>query len=132
MRACSTWKAVHESLQKAKKILENNQYPPSFYDPIIKKVLVSIMDKPDEQEETKDDKEKEHKMLFVQYRGKLSEKFEKTLKHINAPYRVIFTIRKLKTVLPSLKSQVDKALKSGIVYKISCSRCKSCYVGQTI
>ena len=37
LQACSTWKAVHESLEKAKKILTNNQYPPSFFDPIIKK-----------------------------------------------------------------------------------------------
>ena len=32
--ACSTWKNFHNSLTRAKKIFENNQYPPSFY-PII-------------------------------------------------------------------------------------------------
>ena len=35
------------------------------------------------------------------------------------------------TVLPSLKPSVDKALRSRIVYKINCSRCNACYVGQT-
>ena len=41
------------------------------------------------------------------------------------------TLRKLKTVMPSLKPPVEKALRSGVVYQISCPRCKACYVGQT-
>ena len=70
-------------------------------------------------------------MLFIQYRGKVSESYEKSLKKISAPCKVIFIIQKLKTVLPSLKSEIPKVLKSGVAYNISCSRCKSCYVGQT-
>ena len=35
-RACSTWQNFHDSLEKAKRILERNQYPPTFYEPIIK------------------------------------------------------------------------------------------------
>ena len=34
-RACSTWPHFHQSLEKAKRILEKNQYPPAFYDPLI-------------------------------------------------------------------------------------------------
>ena len=34
-RECSTWENFHDSLTKAKKLLERNQYPPEFYDPII-------------------------------------------------------------------------------------------------
>ena len=37
----------------------------------------------------------------------------------------------MKTVLPSLKPQVERVLKSGLVYKIECPLCKECYVGQT-
>ena len=33
--------------------------------------------------------------------------------------------------MPSLKPPVPKLLKSGVVYKIECPRCNSCYVGQT-
>ena len=47
------------------------------------------------------------------------------------PCKVIFTLRKLKTVLPSLKEPVEKNLRSGIVYKIMCSHCEVCYVGKT-
>ena len=49
-----------------------------------------------------------------------------------APVRVVFRLRKLKTILPSLKEEVEKCYKSGVVYKISCPCCKACYVGQTI
>ena len=43
----------------------------------------------------------------------------------------VMTLRKLKTVLPSLKPPVEKLLKSGIVYNLTCPRCLACYVGQT-
>ena len=45
--------------------------------------------------------------------------------------RVIFTLKKLKTVMPSLKEPVEKFQKSGVVYQITCPRCSACYVGQT-
>ena len=131
IRACSSWKNVNESITKAKDILRNNQYPPSYFEPIIKKTLNTVIS-PSEAAENEDEKEKEEcKMLFIQYRGKVSEKFELALKKINAPCKIIYTIRKIKTVLPTLKSVVSKSLKSGIVYQITCSRCQSCYVGQT-
>ena len=78
-----------------------------------------------------EDEEVEKKMMFLQYRGKVTEIFERKLNRINAPCKIIMTGRKMKTVMPSLKAPVDKALRSGLVYKITCSRCQSCYVGQT-
>ena len=131
-RACSSWRLIHESFEKAKKVLENNQYPPSFYEPIFKKTLNDIITKHEErQEENEEDEELEKTMVFLQYRGKLTERFEHALKKIEAPCKIIMTLRKLKTVLPSLKSPVEKGLKSGVVYEICCSRCNSRYVGQS-
>ena len=71
-------------------------------------------------------------LLFVQYRGKCTEGYALALHRAKAPCTVVTTLRKLKTVLPLLKIPVEKALKSGVVYKLSCPRCRSCYVGQTI
>ena len=48
-----------------------------------------------------------------------------------SPDKVILTLRKLKTVLSSLKVPVDKSSESRVVYKWLCSRCQACYVGQT-
>ena len=42
-RACSSWKNFHDSLLKAKCILEKNQYPPDFYEPIIEQALNKIV-----------------------------------------------------------------------------------------
>ena len=41
------------------------------------------------------------------------------------------TLRKLKTVLPSLKPAVEKLIRSNVVYELKCPRCSACYVGQT-
>ena len=128
VRACSSWDAIHQSLEKAKQILENNQYPKSFYDPIIKKCLSAIIE-PREKVDEEDQNDK--KLIFIPYRGKLSENFEMSLKKLNAPCKVVFTLKKVKSLLPSLKPSVKKSLKSGVVYRINCPRCNACYVGQT-
>ena len=44
-RACTSWKYFHESLEKAKIILQKNQYPPSFYKEIIRKVIEKLIEK---------------------------------------------------------------------------------------
>jgi hypothetical protein len=140
-RACSTWRAVHESLWKAKEMLLKNQYPPSFFNPIIEKTLNAIIistkieenDPPEKSEEKEEEeqREEERKLVFVEYRGRASEKLENSLKKLQVPCKVVFTIRKLKTVLPSLKPTIDVSLRSKVVYKIECPCCNACYVGQT-
>lgn len=133
-RACSNWKNFHTSLESAKKILEHNQYPPAFYNPIIKHTLdrISLKSSCENQPTVSDEsKSTSDKMFFIQYRGKLTEHYEQSLKKCNAPVKMIMTLTKLKTVLPSLKPSVDKAFKSGVVYQILCPHCNMCYVGQT-
>ena len=154
-RACSTWKHFHDSLEKAKRVLEQNQYPPEFYGPIIHETLTTIVSRSndsdsedqcsDSEDQCSDSEEESSQQemdtkpkdmrksfsLFLNYRGKVSESYARALHKINAPCRIIFTLRKLKTILPSLKPPVQKLFKSGVVYKIECSRCNSCYVGQT-
>ena len=41
---------------------------------------------------------------------------------------IIFTTRKLKTCMPSLKSSFSRK----VVYRLECCECKSIYVGQTV
>ena len=40
-------------------------------------------------------------------------------------------MRKLKTVLPSLKSSTKEILRSRVVYKLAYPGCNTCYVGQS-
>ena len=136
-RSCSNWTHFHDSIKKAKILLENNQYPPIFYENLIEQTITKILsDKSspndtDTSSESEKEEVQEVKKFYVQYRGKISEKYQASLKRSDAPVNVIFTLRKLKTVMPSLKPIVEKPLKSGVVYNISCPRCKACYVGQT-
>ena len=61
----------------------------------------------------------------------MTEHYALDLHKINVPCRVVMTLRKLKTVLPSRKPPVERMLKSNVVYKIVCPRCEACYVGKT-
>ena len=140
-RACSTWCLFHESLEKAKTILEKNQYPPSFYYPVINEALDKIIAKGTKRDEDSTDRPKEapaeqenqlqKRLIFIQYRGKCSEDYAYALKKLNAPCSVVMTLRKLKTILPSLKPPTEKLLRSNVIYKITCPCCRACYVGQT-
>ena len=134
--SCSTWKNFHESVTKAKAILENNQYPPHFYEPLVKKAIDKLIEKEKtdvvQKVQDTDEEKEEKKVMKIEYRGKVTEKFESSLKRINVPCVIVKTIRKLKTSMPSLKAQVDSSLQSKVVYKIACPRCDACYVGQTV
>ena len=81
--ACSSWRNFHLSLEKAETLLQANQYPPSFYEPIIKSTIEKLV-KP-ETIVISDDEEvpAKEKMIFPQYWGKVSDKFELSLKRIN-------------------------------------------------
>ena len=134
-RACSTWENFHTSLEKAKQILEKNQYPPTFYEPVIRQALDDILGESQKEPTTPIAQTTgtliEKRRINIQYRGKCSEEYARALHKIEAPCTIVMTLRKLKTVLPSLKPSVEKLMKSGVVYNITCPGCSACYVGQT-
>ena len=97
-------------MNKAKTLLENNQYPKAFYNPIILITLAKILEKTEsgnenEEEKVENEEEVENKIIFLAYRGKVSEKFESSLRRIKALVKVVFVLKKLK--LPLLKRHVD-------------------------
>ena len=118
-RASSHWCYVHEGLTKAKEILERNQYPPQCYDSIFKETLEKIIvgkENVNGNMESEDTPEKPSKVsVFLQYRGQQTDLFVKRLRDSGAPLQSILTMRKLKTVLPSLKSSTKEILRSRVV-----------------
>ena len=133
-RACSTTENFQTSLDKARRILEQNQYPPTFYEPIIRQAMKDILEIPQEQTSSpsaQTENSTEKRRIMIQYRGKSTEDYARSLHKIKAPCSIVMTLRKLKTVLPSLKPPVEKLMRSGVVYLLSCPRCPARYVGQT-
>ena len=93
--ACSSWSIFYECLNRPKKMLEKNQYPPNFYNPIIKRNISKIVtpehkefEKPEEQES------EETRKTYIQYRGKVTDKFIEALNRVKAPATMITAITK--------------------------------------
>ena len=141
-RSCSNWAMIHEGLEEAKIILTKNQYPMHLIESVFHDTLTFLI-KGEKSEKNFEpitlsdsaclfnvpDKDKFN--FFIQYRGKISEKFAHSIKKLNVPCRIIMTLQKTKHIVSNLKTPVPNMFQSHVVYKITCSRCNSCYVGQT-
>ena len=71
------------------------------------------------------------RLIFLEYHGKITVDDCRALQKINAPCQPVLTLRKLKTVLPSLKPAMNKWVRCDIVYKITCPQSQLCYIGAT-
>ena len=68
------------------------------------------------------------RLIFIEYRGKVTNDYCRALNKIEAPCQPVLTLRKLKTVMPTLKPAIDKKVRNHVVYRITCPRCQSCYL----
>ena len=117
-RASSTEEKFQVGLMEAKKILQDNQYPSSFFEPIIKETISKIMDTDERTPRNIENAPIRKALLCLQYRGQPTNRFIKKLRDCGAPIKTVLTMRKLKTVLPSLKPKLQKPIKSSVVYQI--------------
>ena len=139
--ATSDWQSFDVPLKKNQEIWTENQYPTEWSSSIVNETLDKIIAKekitakpPQNEHHLKKAKSLNNRepkpRFFVQYRGKITQKFASRLKKL-CDIQIIFTTRKLRTCLPTLKLPFDKNLKSHVVYKVTCNECSSIYVGQT-
>ena len=113
------------------------QYPEEWSSKIVNQTLEKIISggkdqlrtTPKEHQKSKT-KSNDKPTIFLQYRGNLTQNFASKLKKL-CELQVVFTTRKLRSCLPTLKSSFDRDLKSHVVYEIKCNGCGSIYVGQT-
>ena len=136
-RSCSSWETFHQSVVLAKDILEKNQYPPEFYDPIINTTIEKLIcpatsetNQASASREPAEQSAPEH-LYRIQYRGKTTDSYVKRLRTACAPIQPVIMLRKLRSFLPSLKQSVPMKLTNLVVYKIKCPSCPACYVGWT-
>ena len=80
-------------MEKAKRILEKNQYPPTFYEPVIRQALSDIIGEAPEQPSTPPAQNTNtmKRRIMIQYRGKCPEEYARALHKINAPVTVVMT-----------------------------------------
>ena len=69
-------------------------------------------------------------IFIVRNTKKITQTFAKRLKKL-CDMQIMFTTKKLKTCLPTMKSSFDKNLKLHMVYKITYKGSSSIYVAQT-
>ena len=155
--SCSTWQLFHEGLEEAKNILMKNQYPLDFIEKIFNVTLMKILssNKNDDCDNDSDNDsndqsisdseismdydtlmcrqilDKDKYKFFINYRGKVTDKFVQSLNKLYAPCKFILTLKKTKNLISHLKVPVPDMLRSNVVYKITCSQCNLSYVGQT-
>ena len=113
--------------------MEQNQYPPNFYEPIISATIENIVKPSIEKVNNADVNNKNLPAkvnLIIQYIGLPTDNFVKQLKCSNTSMQPIVTLQKQTTLLPSLKPNVKEELRSSVVYKITCPGYHACYVGQ--
>ena len=135
--ATFNWLAFDQALEKNKTCWTKNQYPEDWSSKIVNQTLEKIIsggkDKlrttPKEHQKSKN-RSYDKPTIFLQYRGNLTQNFAGKLKKL-CELQVVFTTRKLRSCLPTLKSSFDRHLKSHVVNEIECNRCGSIYVGQT-
>ena len=71
------------------------------------------------------------KVIFLQYRGIETERLAESLLDIGCLIEPVFTLRKLKTLMPSLKSRTALCSQSNVIYKYECASCHEAYIGYT-
>lgn len=138
-RCCSSWENVNASLEKAKEVLDRNQYPPDFYEPIIRDTIRKIQAQPQQQQtaapgqtgQQPTTSEGPKHCFLVQYRGAVTDQLVHSLYEANAPLQAVVTLRKIRTFVSQLKEKVPEEIASRVVYQITCPSCEACYVGQT-
>ena len=132
--ASSSWTHFDKGLDEAKSIIENNQFPPNFYNPVIEDVLEKLVTKNAKASNPLQSQPPTNVapvMLQLQYRGHATDRFISKLRKSEAPITPVLTTRKLRSCLPNLKAPSSVDIRSRVIYKVTCPGCGSCYVGAT-
>ena len=92
-RAYSSWENFHDTVEKVKMILQQNQYPQDFYDPIISNTIEKLLSSKVNQKDWEVDVTSQN--VFIEYRGIATDHFIKKLKSMGAPLELVITLCKL-------------------------------------
>ena len=131
---CSNWSLIHCEIIRLKSIMSKNAYPADIIDNVIMKFCNRLKSK---SSVTNSSTAKKQLQILLPFLGSVSYKVEKNIrkylsKHL--PNYKIKVISRASTRLSSLfnfKDKIPSYLTSGVVYKFTCGRCNSTYIGKT-
>ena len=125
----------HNSIDITINILSENSYPRQLIEHIIHDTLEAlILQSKRNANEFNDfqDKAKGRRLFNKQFRGQETTNFMNKLIDNFVPIIPIYTTCKLKNVLPSLKPEKNKELRSNIINQITCPKYLEYYIGKTV
>ena len=132
-RLCSSYENFHREIETLKSIFKHNNYPQNFVNQCIKKFLNKLFIKKDLNFMVS----KRELTFVLPYLGKLSFDLRTRLRRIierDLPYcklKIIFRSKCRLNKLFQFKDPLEKKIRSGIIYRYTCSKCKVTYYGKT-
>ena len=129
---CSSWELVDKEVKNLKKILSKNAYPASTIDRLVKTFFTRMRNRRPIHTVSR-----QQFQIILPYLGSVSGKVHKKLKALTKRYLpgseilVIFKSPSRLSSVFNFKDKLPHGLVSGIVYKYTCSRCNSTYIGKT-
>ena len=129
----NSWKTFDSDLTKLKDILAKNMFPPRIVNKIINEYLIKKFTKVTTAEKEENKNISYFKLPYLGAHSEfVSKKIRQLGKHFcnNLDIKISFSMVKVGDMF-SLKSDVPKSLRSGVVYFFKCASCNSSYVGET-
>ena len=130
----SSYRSLHEEVEKLKKIFAKNGYPSKFVD----KCIFHFFNKIYEKRTSVDNAEPKNEfMIVLPFLGSMSWKTKSTLirslREFVPSYKlkIVFKSSKRLSSYFHFKDSFPKSLMSGVIYKYTCAVCNHCYIGST-
>ena len=126
----NAWPGFHDDVSKIKDVLKRNSYPPFILDKIIK----TYIDKIHYNNNNISSEVNKLRSFKLPYISKYSEQVQKKITKLCKQYykennvKIVFTSFKISNY-SSAKDATPYFLKSFLVYRFVCARCKFCYIG---
>ena len=134
---CTGWSQIDTEIRTIRSFMLKNGYPSNILDRAIYKFLNNMRCNQSNSTNV-DDSNKKQYMLVLPHLGSYTKKLEKKIKsavkqHLaNCKLTVVYRASTRLRSLFKFKDSIPSYLTSGIVYKYTCSRCNSTYVGESI
>ena len=134
---CSNWKQIDIEINNIKSFMVKNGFPSHHLDRLVSVFLNRIRSHDSSTNKAPSDSAKSYQVILP-YLGNFSKRMENKIKqgikqHMpNVKIKFIYRASTRLRTLFAFKDRLPSYLSSGIVYKYTCGRCNSAYIGETI